>query len=231
MRRGFTLIELLVVIAIIAILAAILFPVFARAREKAESTACLGNTKQLALALNMYVQDYDEMVPYSSFENGWTLWGVLHPYMKNWEILICPSKKTIGKVWIYTPGFGRVEDWPDGNWVYIALGYGVDQYHFPYRSVSQPTISLASIQRPAEVAAIFERGTLLNNSYVYCPFCMADHLSAEEVRYWTDQVASRHNDGSNLVFYDGHAKWMGHEPINYGATAVTLWFHDDDPRP
>ena len=63
MRRGFTLIELLVVIAIIAILAAILFPVFARAREKARQTSCLSNVKELALALLMYSQDYDETIP------------------------------------------------------------------------------------------------------------------------------------------------------------------------
>ena len=231
MRRGFTLIELLVVIAIIAILAAILFPVFARAREKAEQTACLGNTKQVALALHMYIQDYDEKVPYSRWENGMNLWGVLHPYMKNWDVLVCPSEKTIDKVWVETPGFGRIDDWPDGNWVHLALGYAVDQYHFPYRTVYNSTFSLAAIETPSEVGAIFERDELLTNSYVYCPLCMADHMTADEVRYWTGCVASRHNEGSNVAFYDGHAKWMSHENINYGSNVGTLWFHDDDPRP
>jgi len=238
MRTGFTLIELLVVIAIIAILAAILFPVFARAREKAETASCLGNMKQLALGLHMYIQDYDEMVPYAVFHYpGLTsaepvpLWAPLYPYVKNWDILTCPSKKTQRKLWLHTPGCGRAQDWPDGNWVYLSLGYATDYYHFPHPDTG-PTFSVASVQKPAEVAAIFERSELSDYwRQVYCPFCMADHLTPEQVRWWAACVASRHNEGCNLAFYDGHAKWMGHEPINYGPNAVTLWFHDDDPRP
>ena len=106
--RAFTLIELLVVIAIIAILAAILFPVFAQARESARKTACLSNTKQLGLGIMQYVQDYDEMYPCNSWDTppigttqtdsgdpnfpsafNW-MWKVM-PYMKNRQILVCPS--------------------------------------------------------------------------------------------------------------------------------------------
>ena len=93
-RRGFTLIELLVVIAIIAILAAILFPVFARAREKARQTSCLSNLKQIGLAVMMYAQDYDECYPepYTPFTN-WPLWqDTIQPYMKNTQLLICPRR-------------------------------------------------------------------------------------------------------------------------------------------
>jgi prepilin-type N-terminal cleavage/methylation domain-containing protein len=92
-RRGFTLIELLVVIAIIAILAAILFPVFARAREKARQASCGSNVKQIALGVLMYVQDYDEM-----FSNlGWCTtprlywWDNVMPYVKNSQLFLCPS--------------------------------------------------------------------------------------------------------------------------------------------
>ncbi|HZP81200.1 MAG TPA: DUF1559 domain-containing protein [Chthonomonadaceae bacterium] len=109
-RKGaaFTLIELLVVIAIIAILAAILFPVFAQAREKARQTSCLSNTKQMGLALMMYVQDYDETYcpayyygnPYSSGNldlTGIYQWsGLIQPYTKNLGIFICPSDKIGG---------------------------------------------------------------------------------------------------------------------------------------
>jgi prepilin-type N-terminal cleavage/methylation domain-containing protein len=94
LRKGFTLIELLVVIAIIAILAAILFPVFAQAREKARAIVCLSNTKQIGLAQLMYVQDYDEQFPTSwckGFPGDANFW--VQPYMKNLDILICPSKK------------------------------------------------------------------------------------------------------------------------------------------
>src|SRR5215467_15487314 len=81
-RRGFTLIELLVVIAIIAILAAILFPVFAQAREKARSISCLSNVKQIGLGTSMYVQDYDERFPvtWGSGQDPWLV--ILEPYMK-----------------------------------------------------------------------------------------------------------------------------------------------------
>jgi prepilin-type N-terminal cleavage/methylation domain-containing protein len=94
-RKGFTLIELLVVIAIIAILAAILFPVFARAREKARQNSCLSNVKQLGLATMMYAQDYDERMP-GSFMTGaeaislyW--YQLLYPYIANEQIMLCPS--------------------------------------------------------------------------------------------------------------------------------------------
>src|ERR1700751_5673294 len=92
-RRGFTLIELLVVIAIIAILAAILFPVFAQAREKARGISCLSNLKQTGLAFAMYVQDYDETTPLQvspapspNDGTGNSYWYILlQPYVKNWQ--------------------------------------------------------------------------------------------------------------------------------------------------
>jgi len=102
-QRGFTLIELLVVIAIIAILAAILFPVFAQARAKARQTSCLSNTKQMSLGFMMYVQDYDETFPYwqwgdsygsggrtpNHFESFWA--DAIYPYVKNGQVYACPS--------------------------------------------------------------------------------------------------------------------------------------------
>src|SRR5471032_1752630 len=100
-RKGFTLIELLVVIAIIAILAAILFPVFARARENARRASCQSNLKQIGLGMLQYAQDYDERIPFGVFAGygnslpdgiGWA--GPLYPYLKSAQIFVCPSDST-----------------------------------------------------------------------------------------------------------------------------------------
>src|SRR5947209_765006 len=92
-NRAFTLIELLVVIAIITILAAILFPVFAQAREKARSVVCLSNERQMGLAISMYTQDYDDRLPMGGNAapkpNRWYDW--IAPYQKSRGINLCPS--------------------------------------------------------------------------------------------------------------------------------------------
>jgi len=124
--HAFTLIELLVVIAIIAILAAILFPVFAQAREKARTTSCLSNFKQGALAWEMYIQDYDEtMVPFGTAGHagqtaGPDLWwpSLLNPYIKNWQIFHCPSSSDPYGFWGSGPNAWQ------GDWqVYANMGY------------------------------------------------------------------------------------------------------------
>src|SRR3954469_12892595 len=93
-RAAFTLIELLVVIAIIAILAAILFPVFAQAREKARSISCLSNLKQGGLAYAMYTQDYDETTPLQKSNDpaGGYWYNLIQPYIKNWQLMLCPDR-------------------------------------------------------------------------------------------------------------------------------------------
>jgi len=100
--RGFTLIELLVVIAIIAILAAILFPVFARAREQARKTSCLSNLKQIGLACHMYAQDYDELFPVDDHicNPHLRLLNQIMPYVKNYQIFYCPSAPKMGMAYL-----------------------------------------------------------------------------------------------------------------------------------
>src|SRR5467141_3768400 len=105
-RRGFTLIELLVVIAIIAILAAILFPVFAQAREKARQTTCLSNLRQVGLGLQMYAQDYEEVLPtsvdvanFADPKAPTSFLSALIPYIKSKAIFVCPSSVDAGNAY------------------------------------------------------------------------------------------------------------------------------------
>jgi len=147
---GFTLIELLVVIAIIAILAAILFPVFARAREKARQSSCLSNVKQLTLGFMMYAQDYDEYIrtaylpgPDSRY---WSWMSGIDPYVKNDQIFACPSESwSVG--WAYKSPTPRLSY----GFNISYLGYGSRQY------------KLAEIARPSETILIADSGAHFNS--------------------------------------------------------------------
>ena len=188
-RRGFTLIELLVVIAIIAILAAILFPVFARAREKARQASCLSNSKQIGLCVLMYVQDYDELLPFYWYGESVGYWPtVLMPYVKNWDIFTCPSDPTFkgGTGWTGSGGYGY-------NYYYLGGWSTADNSFGPF--------SLAKIQQPAETVMTAEINWKVNRGCAYPP----PPLLAES--YWAN-MSDRHNDGQNVGFVDGHSKWM-----------------------
>ena len=196
MRKGFTLIELLVVIAIIAILAAILFPVFARAREKARQSSCLSNVKQLALATLMYCQDYDEMIPYDDLDYdgsgdeaaGDGTWrGMIRPYCKNSQLFICPSKRLTSNVF-------------DGRWNDYGMnaGYAMNVCHWAAGAPTAPYgQALARVEDSSSCILLLESdGT---------------HSIGQEsnTRGWLPGAyGKRHNDGCNYAFVDGHAKWL-----------------------
>lgn len=158
-QRGFTLIELLVVIAIIAILAAILFPVFAQAREKARAITCISNEKQLGLAAMQYVQDYDESFPQGQYiwaDGTHTTWGVVfYPYIKNGDRQNSTDPNLRGGVW-HCPSFPSNQSWevkpsydvaPDGRAPWIA----------PDAALA-PVTTLAIVDNPAEKVYMLETG-------------------------------------------------------------------------
>lgn len=193
MKRGFTLIELLVVIAIIAILAAILFPVFARAREKARQTSCLSNCKQIGLAYMQYAQDYDETYPVWRNNMGTTggddvyWYEAIYPYVKNDQVYTCPSRKN------------------------RAVGYGQNCDHMGYGSSSSTgtPVNMADVDYPAQTLLFCDNESTCS----YCPHRWILNPSTYGYIYDTYVQAAVHNDGGNVGYCDGHAKW--HQKDDY----------------
>lgn len=203
-RRAFTLIELLVVIAIIAILAAILFPVFARARENARRASCLSNTKQLALAELTYAQDYDEKLCPSYGGAAYPMfWPVLlQPYIKNNQIFFCPSDSNRNTS--------------------VAASASNISYGFNYNYLVTPActpvnygcgaVSLAAIGSVSETVMLADTGTN-NNHY-------AANWAYDNPPGTTTGVSAMHLGGCNVAFVDGHAKWFALPGV---INTVALW--------
>ncbi len=234
-RKGFTLIELLVVIAIIAILAAILFPVFARAREKARQASCQSNLKQIALAELMYCQDYDERTHHCvAYGTGWKYIGgggcagcfhryeanagnvmdlpgraynPLTPYHKNTQIWYCPSQ-------------------PQGAWRSYGWNRGNDQR------------KLADLMHPSQTVMFADGGRYYNtkgniawithnwqdqNTDRDCCASMSDPTTNPHF------IGQAHNEGANIAFWDGHVKWMKVSAIPRGRRGNGIKFWWDDP--
>ena len=219
MRRGFTLIELLVVIAIIAILAAILFPVFARAREKARQTSCLSNVKQLGLGVLMYTQDYDETFPLGfvnrpAFADRYTWPGAVFPYVKNVQVFDCPSQ-----------GLRCVKSSTEGVYYKGTRSYGMNAY----LCGSAPP-NMAMVPHPATCVML---GDITPNiawktwiMFVPSAGYRTDDPSGKDNKYWDHNIAgeynfnfcTRHNAMGNVAFCDGHAKAMGYNALYNGGS-------------
>jgi len=226
--QGFTLIELLVVIAIISILAAILFPVFARARENARRASCMSNMKQIGLGMMMYVQDYDEHYPLSVRYEDQTdssmpgkrfkvstsvcpseycvTWSdLIYPYVKSVQLFVCPSVRSNTY-----PSYGYS----------AALGNPTNKYKFNFAMYvsggAYPTLALAEVQRPAEIYAVVE----YNYSAAIWAGPYAQGAAARSTTPSTYLRVVPHLGGGNVVYADGHVKWVTAEKFkSIGADA------------
>jgi prepilin-type N-terminal cleavage/methylation domain-containing protein len=188
-RLAFTLIELLVVIAIIAILASILFPVFARARENARRASCMSNMKQLGLAVMMYKQDYDGRFPRAGWADDLPCpdgsgdmcgasWEVkIYPYVKSLQVYVCPS---------------------DSNRVWHGDNQGTSQISYGYNFANLDSVNESAIQKPSQMIMMADSQgdvtyALYQNNYYGTT---------------TREISDRHLNGGVLNFVDGHAKWI-----------------------
>jgi len=239
--KGFTLIELLVVIAIISILAAILFPVFARARENARRTSCVSNLKQISLGFMQYTQDYDEKFPGIAIHFGtaqpfpsnpgtsglthlW--WHQFYPYVKSTQVFVCPSTNATWNGNYYPTVTGK------GN--YAPYGYNINMAVPPYSSSPYGVQgrSMAMISRVAETPVIMDSTYYLVNADRGCTSaatlenttCMA-YATADN----TDPPVARHLETFSMAFADGHAKnvkisdWVTTNPASASDPIWVKW--------
>lgn len=218
-KTAFTLIELLVVISIIALLAAILFPVFGRARENARRASCLSNLKQIGIGIMQYTQDYDEKYPSNfpsvagngitqtdaskpGFKYGvndgrsgallnWVTWmDLIDPYVKSVQIYDCPS--VINRT---IPSYGYS----------TAVGGTTNSANY-YGVTSNGPLSLASVLRPSQVFLLMDYNSIY--SIYMNPTDVLSYLNSTDTT-----VVGRHFDGASICFTDGHVKWLSRERL------------------
>ena len=217
-RPAFTLVELLVVIAIIGILAAILFPVFARARENARRSSCSSNLKQIGLGLMQYIQDNDGSFPVTYYDltdnefkpegsqGGYTATAI-HPYLKSTQIWICPSQPTAF--------YPRMQTYA-GEDTDRRMTYAINWYIMTHDVYSAAPVNEASIPFPSEIVAMAEGGGVhsgktVNLGEIWTQVYATpddDCTPALLADYKCRRQSSPHFAGANYLFCDGHVKWL-----------------------
>ncbi len=239
--QGFTLIELLVVIAIIALLAAILFPVFARARENARKSSCLNNMKQLGLGILQYTQDYDETFFWGLPINGqgwpgigWA--GATNPYIKNFQVYRCPNDRGGGTSSTFNStqisyAFSTTvaqKNLADINFSSkmvllseVSVGFNVNytnpQENGDYRSPADYGDNLVWGTNTSYAVSSWRYRSMLRNVTLNGVLC------ANRTGKYRDGVGTntnavnvgRHLDGANFLLVDGHVKWFRGENVSF----------------
>jgi prepilin-type N-terminal cleavage/methylation domain-containing protein/prepilin-type processing-associated H-X9-DG protein len=234
-RKGFTLIELLVVIAIIAILAAILFSVFAQAREKARQTTCLNNMKQLGVGMRLYMDDYDGIYPMSGLigRPGWIFAigdfkidvtrGQIYPYVKTPKAYYCPSDPLEGQKRAKSPSFLSYSI----NGIFCTSSGEND----PWKAMDQP-LNEAAVPFPADSVLILEEsiqsaGPQGGNSK---RGGVNDGLIIPHAIGGADKVADFHSGGGNYVMGDTHAKWFRADSFAKGGANRKMFWLSPEKR-
>lgn len=222
-RYGFTLIELLVVIAIIGILAALLFPVFARARERARMTSCAGNLRQIDSALKLYQQDYDGFYPglkTTGNADNCTWVDRVYPYTKSEQVFSCPSFAKDR----YVPGCAH-----SGlmNQLNNNGSYDMNTPHITLRIISILDTTTSISPLPVhETQYRFPSSTIFlldGQDYPYAAVNPGVEPITSIEDLFVRGVANRHNDGNNVCFADGHVKWLSLQML----TRRSLWTLDN----
>ena len=248
--RGFTLIELLVVIAIIAILAAILFPAFARARENARRASCQSNMKQLGLGMLQYTQDYDERLPIGQASivadnfRGRTWGGQVFPYVKSIQVYVCPSDTTtpVSPGTVVSYGYNGGLTFPLAGNCGAWTGGGA---HVPSLNSTAKTLLLFEVtgnngvvltnadetggtSTSAGGTGFDGGGNLLSHTglvtgggpALYATGYLGKSPDISSGGSFSGETG-RHLEGSNYAFCDGHVKWLKGSAVSYGLTAPT----------
>lgn len=219
-HRGFTIVEVASLIVIIASVAAILFPVFAHVREKAHQDTCLSNTRQIGIAVSVYLQDYDRGLPRHTTADPLGVWKEsLLPYVKNRDVFHCPSDPSP------IDHGGRRSSYITNAWLIGSRGYGTD--------IVVPT--------PASVIYVAESVDQSLEDQFH-PMCWGETDpevpgSARAPFAWdaekgeTREIAlRRHNDGANYIYLDGHAKWRQWSQVYWQDRRSGIYEGDFDPR-
>jgi prepilin-type N-terminal cleavage/methylation domain-containing protein/prepilin-type processing-associated H-X9-DG protein len=203
-RRAFTILELLIVLGIVAVLAAFIFPVFARARQNARRASCQTHLKQIGLGMMQYSRDYDEKMPLSLTEQGETWVDIIHPYIKSDAVFLCPNDLT---------------PFPLNNLHRRRTSYALNQLyaHIPRERLfgipgSGPrSIGMVKIKAPAATIAAGDSSDYLQVTMAPRSTTVALSLNAAPP-YFGDggkhgRFAGRHLEGANWLYLDGHVKW------------------------